>query len=96
MMILYRNSYDRDIRRLFELTNVIVTRYQAYIENLNQIFSVPKIKVVFKYVQYSIISNPSDGRYDKVKIVAFTEYGLLDTGAKISCIGSDLATQNYT
>lgn len=49
------------------------------------------------YIISAIVNNPSDRRYyAKVSFLNFTEYGLLDTGANISCLGSDLATQNFS
>lgn len=45
----------------------------------------------------TIISNPTDMRYyAKVKFLNFIEYGLLDTGANISCIGAELAKHDFS
>lgn len=50
-----------------------------------------------KYIISTIVNCPSDKRfYAKVAFLTFTEYGLLDTGANVSCIGSDLATYNFS
>lgn len=50
-----------------------------------------------KYVISSIINSSTDRRfYAKVHFSNFTEYGLLDTGANISCIGSDLANVDFS
>lgn len=44
----------------------------------------------------AIVTNPNDSRYyAKVSFLGFDEFGLLATGASISCIGSDLATENF-
>lgn len=53
-------------------------------------------KLCSKLLISEIISDPVDSRYyAKVSFLNFEEYGLLDTGASISCIGSDLATTNF-
>lgn len=45
----------------------------------------------------SIVSNPQDMRYyAKVSFLNYKEYGLLDTGANVSCIGGDLAQKDFT
>ena len=45
----------------------------------------------------TIVSNPKDLRYyAKVKFLEFEEYGLIDTGANISCVGSDLASFDFS
>lgn len=50
-----------------------------------------------KYIISTIVNNPNDKRfYAKVKFLNFTEYGLLDTGANISCIGADLANEDFS
>lgn len=50
-----------------------------------------------KFLISAIISNSSDQRfYAKVSFLNFNEYGLLDTGANISCIGGELAKQNFS
>lgn len=49
------------------------------------------------YIVSSIVNNPADRRfYAKIQFLNFTELGLLDTGANISCIGSSLATEDFT
>lgn len=45
----------------------------------------------------TIVSNPTDRRYyARVRFLNFEEFGLLDTGANISCIGSDLALNDFS
>lgn len=45
----------------------------------------------------TIISNPKDRRlYAKVNFLHFSEYGLLDTGANISCVGAELALNDFS
>lgn len=45
----------------------------------------------------TIFSNPHDKRYyAKVNFLDCHEYGLLDTGANISCIGGDLALRDFS
>lgn len=54
-------------------------------------------KFCSKLLISSIINNPNDKRfYAKVSFLNYTEYGLLDTGASISCIGADLAKEDFT
>lgn len=49
-------------------------------------------KLCRKLLVSCIVSNHTDLRYyAKVKFLDFEELGLLDTGASISCIGSELA-----
>lgn len=51
-------------------------------------------KIARKILISAIISNSSDKRfYAQVSFLDLKEYGLLDTGANISCVGSELA--NY-
>lgn len=53
-------------------------------------------KIARKMLISAIISHPSDKRfYAQVSFLEFTEYGLLDTGANISCIGADLANHPF-
>lgn len=53
-------------------------------------------KITLKYIVSAIINNSSDKRfYAPVKFLTFAEFGLLDTGANVSCIGSDLANFNF-
>lgn len=45
----------------------------------------------------AILSNSQDQRYyAKISFLDFSEYGLLDTGASISCIGSELAQTDFS
>lgn len=58
---------------------------------------VKKKKLCRKLLVSTIVSDPKDMRYyAKVNFLDFVEYGLLDTGANISCIGSDLARTNFS
>lgn len=53
-------------------------------------------KICKKSLVSAIISNPKDLRYyAKIEFLNFSEFGLLDTGANISCIGSDLASFDF-
>lgn len=50
-----------------------------------------------KFIISSIINSPQDKRYyAKVGFLGFIEYGLLDTGANVTCIGSDLAKYDFS
>ena len=45
----------------------------------------------------AIVNRQTDGRfYADVSFLSFNEQGLLDTGANISCVGSTLATEDWT
>lgn len=45
----------------------------------------------------TIINNSSDRRYyASVQFLTFTELGLYDTGANVSCLGSDLASLDFS
>lgn len=45
----------------------------------------------------AIISSNTDNRfYARVSFLNFTEYGLIDTGANISCLGGDLAQKDFS
>lgn len=53
-------------------------------------------KMARKLLISAIISNPTDKRlYAQVSFLEFCEYGLLDTGANISCIGAELANHPF-
>lgn len=50
-----------------------------------------------KFLVSTIASSPSDMRYyAKITLLEFSEYGLLDTGANISCIGAELALHKFS
>lgn len=54
-------------------------------------------KLCKRFLVSTIISNPKDRRYyAKIAFLEFVEYGLLDTGANISCIDADLAKIDFT
>lgn len=54
-------------------------------------------KIFSKYKISTIISFANDKRlYAKVSFLSFQEYGLLDTGANVSCVGSDLALNDFS
>lgn len=54
-------------------------------------------KLTRKYVISSIITNDQDKRfYAKISFLELNEYGLLDTGANVSCIGSSLAQNDFS
>lgn len=53
-------------------------------------------KICSKMLVSAIVNLPKDQRYyAKVSFLEFTEYGLLDTGASISCIGSSFAQEDF-
>lgn len=50
-----------------------------------------------RFLVSAIISDPKDLRYySKVSFLEFEELGLLDTGANVSCIGSELALTDFS
>lgn len=50
-----------------------------------------------KYILSSIINDPQDQRYyAQISFLNITEYGLLDSGANVSCIGSQLALSDFS
>lgn len=50
-----------------------------------------------KILVSAIVNNSNDGIfYAKVSFLNYTELGLLDTGASISCIGADLAKEHFS
>lgn len=54
-------------------------------------------KLCSKLLISAIITNRKDQRYyAKISFLDFTEYGLLDTGASVSCVGSDLALEDFS
>lgn len=54
-------------------------------------------KFASRLIISSIINSQTDRRYyAAVEFLNFTELGLLDTGANVSCIGSDLATTDFS
>lgn len=54
-------------------------------------------KFTSKFHLSTIINNATDRRYyASVKFLSFSELGLLDTGANISCIGSELANMDFS
>lgn len=56
-----------------------------------------RLKMCKKFLVSAIVSNSTDNRYyAKVSFLDITEYGLLDTGASISCVGSDLARVDFS
>lgn len=54
-------------------------------------------KICSKLLISAILSNSNDQRYyAKISFLNFSEFGLLDTGASISCIGSELAQKDFS
>lgn len=50
-----------------------------------------------KYIVSAIVNNPDDRRYyAEVRFLEFREFGLLDTGANVTCIGSSLADYDFS
>lgn len=50
-----------------------------------------------KFLVSAIFSKPTDMRYfAKISFLEFNEFGLLDTGASVSCLGAELALHNFS
>lgn len=54
-------------------------------------------KLASKLIISAIITSSKDKRYyAKVSFLRFVEYGLLDTGANVTCIGAELAKHDFS
>lgn len=97
----YHVRYARYIQRrneLFELSScmsIAKKRPKRSTKRMRLFFKTRKL--CRKFLVSAILSNPKDMRYyAKVSFLDFSEYGLLDTGASISCLGSNLASTDFT
>lgn len=97
----YHERFERYMARrneIFLLSDVpyeVVKRPKRSTRRLRRYYKLRKYNA--KYIVSSIINNPSDRRYyAKVNFLNFCEYGLLDTGANISCIGASLADADFS
>lgn len=96
----YHKRYELYIQRRNEIFNDC-ERTVSYISKpkrstlrFRKYFSLKRI--ARKLLISAIISHPSDKRfYAQVSFLEFNEYGLLDTGANISCVGADLANHPF-
>lgn len=83
-----------EIFRLESLEKTIKTRPKRSTVRLRRYFKIRKISK--KLLISAIISNQKDMRYyAKISFLGYNELGLLDTGASICCLGSDLATKQF-
>lgn len=72
-----------------------VRRYNRNTVRMRKFYN--KIKHNQRLIVSSIISSEVDGRiYAEVEFLDKSELGLLDTGANISCIGKDLALEDFS
>lgn len=100
----YHKRLERYIQKRNEIFNVDYVDFQFNHKpkrstlRFRNYFKLKKLSR--KFLISAIIANPKDKRfYAKISFLNFTEYGLIDTGANISCLGSDLALSkfpNYT
>lgn len=83
---IFQNDYIEDISPRRQKRNTV--RLRQYYK---------KRKTCKKLLISAIVSLPNDKRfYAKVSFLGFEEYGLLDTGASISCIGAEFANENFS
>ncbi|XP_065368079.1 uncharacterized protein LOC135960632 [Calliphora vicina] len=86
-----RNKIFKDV----ELASLKRSKPKRSTIRLNNYYR--KRKICSKLLLYAILSDPKDNRfYAKVSFIDYVEYGLLDTGASISCIGSELAKEDFS
>ncbi|KNC33715.1 hypothetical protein FF38_03145 [Lucilia cuprina] len=85
-------------KEIFECNALISMPIRKQKRSTLRIRSFYKTRKLFsKYKVSAIINNNNDKRYyASVKFLSFKELGLLDTGANISCIGSELAAYNFS
>lgn len=77
------------------LDKKVVKKYNRSTVRMRNFYN--KIKHNQRSVISSIINSEKDGRiYAEVKFLNKLELGLLDTGANISCIGKELALEDFT
>lgn len=91
-------SYIRKRNEIFENNNhSLIGKKKSKRSTLRMRSHFKTRKLCKKFLVSTIISNSTDKRfYAKFSFLTFTEYGLLDTGASISCIGSDFAKMNFS
>lgn len=88
--------YIRKRNEIFNVSSIChLSRPKRSTVRLRNFFKVRKL---CRNIRVStIVSNPKDMRYyAKVSFLDFEEYGLLDTGANISCIGGNLAQKDFS
>lgn len=92
------NDYIKSRFRIFndnELDPHLIRKYNRSTVRMRNFYK--KIRKDQKRVVSSIINCEQDGRlYAEVKFLGKSEFGLLDTGANISCIGGDLGKIDYS
>lgn len=95
---LYHRSYDERLKNYLEIKNRIFSQpipVNNRVRRLKTYYA--KIKENNKHIISTIFNNNQDLRsYAEVSFLDFTELGLLDTGANISCIGSTLAAKDFS
>lgn len=91
-------NYIKIRSRLFsdsKLGPEIVKKYKRSTVRLRNFYR--KVKSSQKNIVSTIINSETDGRlYTEIKILNRLEMGLLDSGANVSCIGKDLAMQDFS
>lgn len=92
------SEYIKARERIFQdklLGEKLVTKYRRSTVRMRDLYK--RIKRTKKLFISSIFSNSKDGRlYAGVEFLDRLEIGLLDTGANVSCIGADLATEDFS
>lgn len=90
-------EYMAKRNKIFEISSVNYPKTKPKRSTLRIRQYFKNRKTSSSYVISSIFNNLKDHRYyAKVNFLDFTEHGLLDTGANISCIGSNLAMRDFT
>lgn len=89
--------YMQKRNEIFSKSSISIDAIKRIKRSTSRMRKFFKLKRISKKLLVSaIITNASDRRfYAKVSFLDFEEYGLLDTGANISCIGSDLANHPF-
>lgn len=91
------SEYIRKRQEIFEIAALSYNVFKPTRSTLRLRLYYKRRKVTSKYLISSISCNSTDKRlYAKVSFLNFEEHGLLDTGANVTCIGSDLALHNFS
>lgn len=88
-------QYQKKRDEIFNVSALCVNLNRRSTLRIRKFYNLKKI--CRKLLVSTIVSNPTDMRYyAKVKLIQFDEFGLLDTGANISCLGTELSVHDFT
>lgn len=95
--IKYQN-YMSKRNKIFDVSEISTNKRTECRRNTSRMRSFYRNrKMCRKLLISAVISPSSDNRlYARVTFLNYQEYGLLDTGANISCIGAELAKQDFS